>query len=101
MARWEHQTETPSPGPMNGGQSSASFVTPGTEAEWTGYAENVSPQLSEASFDSMVCDCENLAQLRCDYKMSLLGKGNKAYFMKICILSPKGKIQNWWGSKPV
>lgn len=64
---------------MNGGQSSASFVTPGTEAEWTGYVENVSPRLSEASFDSMVCNFENLAQLRCDYKMSLLGKGNKAY----------------------
>jgi hypothetical protein len=99
MARWEHQTGTPSPGPMNGGQSSASFVTPGTEAEWTGYAENVSPQLSEASFDSMVCDCENLAQLRCDYKMSLLGKGNKAYFMKNLYPLPKRKDPELVGFK--
>ena len=50
----------PQPGPVNGGQSSASFMTPGTEAEWTGYVENVSPRLSEASFDSMVCDFERL-----------------------------------------
>lgn len=75
------------------------FRDPGTEAEWTGYAENVSPQLSEASFDSMVCGGRNLAQLRCDYKMSLLGKGNKAYFMKNLYPLPKRKDPELVGFK--
>lgn len=61
LARWEHQRGTLSPGPVGQGWSSASFVTSGTEAEWTRCVGDESPQLSEASYDSTVCHFEKLA----------------------------------------
>lgn len=89
MARWEHQTGTPSPGPVNGGQSSASFMTPGTEAEWTGYVENVSPWLSEASFDSMVCDFERLVTAQVWLQNEFVRKGKQSLLYKKFVSSPQ------------